>query len=78
MSEKVSRRVPIITGLLWVGVAVAIMYFWPPPDESLWYWVRAIVIGLPMFFGLDSLKRGFFASDEEIKTLMAGKLWPPR
>jgi hypothetical protein len=31
-----------------------------------------------MFFGLDSLKRGFFASDEEIKTLMAGKLWPPR
>jgi hypothetical protein len=71
MIAKAPRYVPILTGLFWVGISIAILFIWPAPDGLL-YWVRGVIFTLPAFFGLHSLKIGLFASDKRIRNLTAG------
>jgi hypothetical protein len=67
------RYVPIITGLFWVAVSIGILMVWETPSDWVLYWVRGIVFTLPAFFGLHSLKIGFFASDERVERLTRGE-----
>jgi hypothetical protein len=66
--EKPPRYVPIVTGLFWVAIAVALL-FWNP-ESVLWYWVRNIIGGAACVFGLRSLWIGFFSPDEKLRNLM--------
>ena len=69
MSKKVSRFVPYATGIFWVSVSLGILLVWREPTGFM-YWVRNGLTFLPLFFGLNSLRRAIFASDEEIEGLM--------
>jgi hypothetical protein len=63
------RHVPIITGLFWIGVSLVVLFLWRAVDGFM-YWVRGVVFGLPMLFGLHSLKVGLFGSDQQVKRII--------
>ena len=72
-SQKSLRYVPILTGLFWIAVAICVLIAWQPPPEGALYWVRGALFSLLAFFGLHSLKIGFFASDSRIDRLTKGE-----
>jgi hypothetical protein len=67
--KKAPRHVPIITGFLWITISIALL-FWHP--EGFLYYIKILVGGSMLVFGIYSLKVGFFASDEEIKLRVTG------
>src|ERR1700692_4831555 len=66
------RWVPILTGVFWTAVAVAIFVIWHP-QEGFWYWVHRVGVSLPLAFGLHSLWIGFFLSNDRVRNLVAGR-----
>jgi hypothetical protein len=72
MDRKTSRFIPYTTGVFWVAVSGTIMFFWQEPSGFM-YWVRLVVAGLPLLFGLDSLRHAIFSSDERIARLKSGE-----
>jgi hypothetical protein len=69
---KLTRAVPIITGLFWITVAICVLLVWRQADGIL-YLVRGVIFALPAFFGLHSLKIGLFDSQERIERLTRGE-----
>jgi hypothetical protein len=76
--EPAHRHVPFITGLFWVAVSIVLACFMPSTGSVFWSWVQWFVVAAPFVFGVDSLRRAAFSSDEEIRTLVGGGTWPPR
>jgi hypothetical protein len=67
--KKAPRHAPIVTGFFWLTISILLL-FWHP--EGILYYAKILLGGGMMFFGLHSLKIGFFASDEEINLRVAG------
>ena len=68
-NKKAPRHVPIMSGFFWLTVSILLL-FWHP--EGFLYYIKILLGGGMMFFGLHSLKIGFFASDKEIELRVAG------
>jgi hypothetical protein len=71
MSERAPRFVPLISGIVALAIALAVLAIWSAPTGFL-YWVRNGIFGLLTWYGLWDLKVAAFASDDQIHRAASG------
>jgi hypothetical protein len=71
MSARAPRFVPLISGVVALAIAVAVLAIWTAPTGFL-YWVRNGIFGLLTWYGLWDLKIAAFARDDQIHRATSG------
>jgi hypothetical protein len=79
MRESAPRYVPLISGVVALAAATALLAVWVAPS-GLFYWVRGAIFGFLTWYGVWDLKVAAFASDHQIDRATSGdvEVWKER
>jgi hypothetical protein len=79
MTERAPRYVPLVSGVVALAFAVALLALWKTP-AGIFYWVRGLIFGLLAWYGLWNLKVAAFASDDQVRRAVSGdvEVWKER
>jgi hypothetical protein len=71
MEKKTPRYVPLVSGIVGLAAATAVLALWSAPS-GFFYWVRGTIFGLLTWYGIWNLKVAAFASDDQIRRATSG------